>query len=119
MSDGTLGKIIGGWQLSGLFDRAVGPGADHRRQRHVLNTPGNTAFVNLNGENTVLGGLGPGLLYFDPTVYSLPAAGVQGNMKRHSGPEGPGFWELDALALQEVRRSAARATASSASTPTT
>ena len=43
----------------------------------------------------MLGGLGPGLLYFDPTVYSLPAAGVQGNMKRNSGPEGPGFWQLD------------------------
>ena len=43
----------------------------------------------------MLGGLGPGLLYFDPSVYSLPAAGVQGNMKRNSGPEGPGFWKLD------------------------
>src|SRR5262249_4696418 len=38
---------------------------------------------------------GPGLLYFDPTVYSQPAAGTQGNMKRHSGPEGPGYWEID------------------------
>ena len=43
----------------------------------------------------MLGGLGPGQLYFDPSVYSLPAAGVQGNMKRNSGPEGPGFWQLD------------------------
>ena len=30
-----------------------------------------------------------------PPVYSLPAAGVQGNMTRNSGPEGPGFWQLD------------------------
>ena len=60
-----------------------------------MNTPGNTAFVNLNGEHNVLGGLGPGNLYFDPTVYSLPAAGQQGNMTRNSGPEGPGFWKLD------------------------
>ena len=51
----------------------------------------------------MLGGLGPGLLYFDPTVYSLPAAGVQGNMKRHSGPEGPGFWQLDGVAVQALR----------------
>ena len=43
----------------------------------------------------MLGGLGPGNLYFDPAVYSQPAAGTQGNMKRNSGPEGPGFWELD------------------------
>jgi len=28
-------------------------------------------------------------------VYSLPAAGVQGNMKRNTGPEAPGFWNID------------------------
>ena len=61
----------------------------------LLNTPGNTAYADANGEQKVLGGLGPGLLYFDPTVYSLPAAGVQGNMKRNGGPDGPGFWNLD------------------------
>ena len=61
----------------------------------LLNTPGNTAFADLNGSNTVLGGLGPGQLYFDPNVYTLPVAGVQGNMKRNGGPEGPGFWQLD------------------------
>jgi hypothetical protein len=44
----------------------------------------------------VLGGLGPGQLYFDPAVYSLPPANVQGNMKRNGGPDGPGFWQLDA-----------------------
>ena len=75
--------------------RPVRRTAEHRRQHTLLNTPGNTAFVNLNGENTVLGGLGPGNLYFDPTVYSLPPAGVQGNMTRNSGPEGPGFWNID------------------------
>jgi hypothetical protein len=62
----------------------------------VFNTPNNTAFPNLNGDNTVLGGLGPGKLYFDPSVYSAPAAGQQGNMTRNSGPEGPGFWNIDA-----------------------
>ena len=61
----------------------------------LLNTPGNSAFANVNGEQKVLGGMGPGLLYFDPTVYSQPAAGAQGNMKRNSGPDGPGFWNLD------------------------
>src|SRR4030095_8407578 len=61
----------------------------------LLNTPGNTAFANLNGEHKVLGGLGPGKLYFDPTVYSLPLAAEQGSLKRNNGPEGPGFWQLD------------------------
>jgi hypothetical protein len=94
LSTGTLGKIIGGWQLSGLFTAQSGVPLNIGGNA-LLNTPGNTAFVNLNGENTVLGGLGPGNLYFDPSVYSLPTAGVQGNMTRNSGPEGPGFWQLD------------------------
>ena len=95
MNDSLLGKIIGGWQLSGLFNAQSGLPLNITGNGTLLNTPGNTAFADLNGSNTVLGGLGPGQLYFDPNVYTLPVAGVQGNMKRNSGPEGPGFWQLD------------------------
>jgi hypothetical protein len=95
MKDSTVGKIIGGWQVSGLFSAQSGTPLNITGNGTLLNTPGNTAYANLTGENTVLGGLGPGRLYFDPTVYSLPAAGVQGNMTRNSGPEGPGFWNID------------------------
>jgi len=107
LKDGMLGRVIGGWQVSGLFDAQSGQALTIGGNGTTLNTPGNSAFVNLNGDNKVIGndggttgdgrpgGLGPGLYYFDPTVYSLPAAGVQGNMRRHSGPEGPGFWQLD------------------------
>ena len=56
---------------------------------------GTAAYPNLNGENTVLGGLGPGQALLRPVRLLAAAAGVQGNMKRNSGPEGPGFWELD------------------------
>jgi hypothetical protein len=94
MGEGTLGKIVGGWQISGLFIAQSGVPLSITGNP-LLNTPGNTAFPNLNGENRVLGGLGPRNLYFDPTVYSQPAAGTQGNMRRNSGPEGPGFWQLD------------------------
>ena len=95
MGEGMLGKIVGGWQLSGLFMAQSGVPLNITGNGALLNTPGNTAFANVNGDNRVLGGLGPGNLYFDPTVYSLPPAGVQGNMKRNGGPEGPGFWQLD------------------------
>jgi outer membrane receptor protein involved in Fe transport len=95
LSEGTLGKIIGGWQISGLFEAQSGVALTIGGDGTLLNTPGNSAYVNLSGDNKVLGGLGPGELYFDPSVYSLPAAGVQGNMKRHAGPDGPGFWQLD------------------------
>jgi hypothetical protein len=95
LNEGTLGKIIGGWQLSGIFIAQSGLPLTITASGTSLNTPGTTAFANLNGSNNVIGGLGPGLLYFDPTVYSQPAAGTQGNMQRHSGPDGPGYWEID------------------------
>jgi hypothetical protein len=95
LADGNLGKIIGGWQVSSLFVAQSGVPLTIGGSGAILDTPGNSAYVNLNGENTVLGGLGPGKLYFDPSVYSLPAQDTQGNMQRNSGPEGPGFWQLD------------------------
>jgi hypothetical protein len=95
MSNGMLGKVIGGWQLSGLLVVQSGQALTIGGNVTLLNTPGNSAYVNLTGDQKVLGGEGPGLLYFDPAVYSLPAAGSQGNMKRHSGPDGPGYWNLD------------------------
>ena len=95
MADSLTGKIIGGWQVSGLFVAQSGTPLTITGSGATLNTPGNTAFANLNGEHKVLGGLGAGQLYFDPSVYSQPAAGQQGNLRRNNGPEGPGFWQLD------------------------
>jgi len=95
LGEGVMGKIIGGWQVSGIFTGQSGTPLTITGNGTLLNTPGNTAFANLNGEHNVLGGLGPGMLYFDPTVYSLPAAGQQGNLSRNSGPDGPGFWNID------------------------
>jgi hypothetical protein len=96
LSEGLTGKIIGGWQLSGIFTAQSGLPLTIGGNGAQFNTPGNAAYANLNGEHNVLGGLGPGKLYFDPSVYSLPAAGTQGNLARNNGPEGPGFWNLDA-----------------------
>jgi len=105
--DSLVGKALGGWQVSALFVAQSGLALTIGGNGTTLNTPGNAAFANLNGDQKVIGndggttadgrpgGLGPGLYYFDPTVYSQPAAGVQGNMQRHNGPEGPGFWQLD------------------------
>ena len=76
--------------------RAVGHAADHRRQRHAAQHARQHRVRQ--PERRAQGARRPRarqLLYFDPTVYSLPAAGAQGNMTRNSGPEGPGFWQLD------------------------
>jgi hypothetical protein len=95
LSNGLAGKVIGGWQVSGVYNLQSGTPLTIGGNGTLLDTPGNSAFANLNGEHTVLGGLGPGLLYFDPAVYSLPPARTQGNLRRNNGPEGPGYWNLD------------------------
>ena len=74
---------------------AVGSALSITASGTLLNTPGNTAYADLVGTQKILGGLGPGLLYFDPTAYAQPANATQGNLIRDEGPEGPGFWELD------------------------
>ena len=108
MKEGLAGKLIGGWQLSGLFVAQSGVPLSITGSGTVLNTPGTTPYVNLNGDNRILGGLGQGNLYFDPSVYSQPAAGVQGNMTRNSGPEGPGFWEIDSSLFKRFAISGSR-----------
>ena len=108
LGDSLAGKVIGGWQISGLLVAQSGTPLNITGSGTLLNTPGTTAYPNANGAQTVLGGLGPGLLYFDPTVYALPAAGAQGNLKRNGGPDGPGFWELDAALFKRFAIGASR-----------
>jgi hypothetical protein len=108
LNGGALASILGGWQVSGVLIAQSGTPTTIGGNGALFNTPGNSAFANLNGEHRVLGGLGPGKLYFDPTVYSLPPAGEQGNLSRNNGPEGPGFWQLDMALFKRFQIGAAR-----------
>ncbi len=94
--------------MSGLFVAQSGVPLNITGSGTVLNTPGTTPYVNLTGDNRIVGGLGQGNLYFDPSVYTQPAAGVQGNMTRNSGPEGPGFWEIDSSLFKRFAISGSR-----------
>jgi len=95
LTEGILANIIGGWQISNIFIAQSGVPLSITASGTLFNTPGNTAYADLVGQQTILGGLGPGLLYFDPKAYAQPANATQGNLTRNDGPEGPGFWELD------------------------
>ena len=108
LGDGLTGKILGGWQISTLFVAQSGQALTITANGTTLNTPGTTAFADLVGTERVLGGLGPGNLYFDPAAYAQPVAGTQGNMSRNSGIEGPGFWQLDAALFKRFTISGAK-----------
>jgi hypothetical protein len=95
LNEGVASQVLGGWQLSGIFAAYSGTPLNIGAS-YALNTPGNAAWANLVGEQRILGGLGPGKLYFDPTAYATPSTATLGNMTRNSGPEGPGWWQIDA-----------------------
>ena len=108
LSSGMASKILGGWQISTLFVAQSGQPLTIGANGTLLNTPGNSAYADQVGTPRILGGLGPGKQYFDPSAYAQPAAGTQGNMHRNGGPEGPGFWQLDGALFKRFHISASK-----------
>jgi hypothetical protein len=103
-SDSVIGRILGGWQLSGIFTAYSGTPIDFRAPEATLRAPGNVQRPNLNGgDPEVFGDVGPGKLFFDTSVFSAPAQNTWGNMKRHDSINGPGFWNVDLSLAKRFR----------------
>lgn len=110
-SNGFLRAILGGWQLSGIFSAQSGTPIGFTADGATLRAPGNTQRPNLNGEPEVYGTIGPRptgntdnrLLYFDPTVFSAPAPGTFGNMRRNDSIRGPRYVNLDGTIIKRFR----------------
>ena len=60
-----------------------------------LNAPGNNQRANVNGTPAVLGNIGPGVKWFDTSVFSKGLDGVLGTAPRIAF-SGPGLFNLDA-----------------------
>ena len=50
----------------------------------------------------VLGGIGPGKLWFDTSVFSAPAQNTWGNVQRNSLLDGPGYVNVDATLAKRL-----------------
>jgi hypothetical protein len=109
-SDSAAARILGGWQLSGIFTAYSGTPIDFRASDATLRAPGNVQRPNVNGDPQVLGEIGPGKQYFDPSAFSVPAQNTWGNMNRNDSINGPGFWNVD-LSLAKRFRVAGHVTA--------
>jgi len=101
--NGLLRAVLGGWQLSGILAIQSGAPIDFTASNASLRAPGNTQRPNLNGEVKVFGQIGPGKLYFDPSVFSASAANTFGNMKRNDSIDGPGYVNLDGSIFKRFR----------------
>src|SRR4029077_16955226 len=96
LRDGPLSQVLGGWQLSGIFTAQTGSPINILMSNATLNAPGNTQRPDVNGTPAVLGGIGPGIQWFDTSVVSSPAGNTFGNAPRNGVIDGPKYVNLDA-----------------------
>jgi hypothetical protein len=101
---GAAGKVLGGWQLSGLASAMSG--------RPVNITIDRSATDMLDGNNRdQRPDLVPGMSiyaanrtinnWFNPAAFAVPAVGTWGNLGRNVG-RGPGYYEIDTALEREV-----------------
>ena len=109
MREGVLGKVLGDWQVTGVFSAISGTPIDFTASATGLRAPGNTQTPNVNGTPEVLGGIGSGALWFDTSVSSAPANNTWGNVERRGLLTGPAYYNLDASIVKIIRFGSRRA----------
>ena len=104
LNEGLLGKIIGGWQISSIFIAQSGDAARASPASGTLfNTPGNTAYADLYGEQTILGGLGPGHAVLRSGGLCAAGGGNAGQHEAQQRSGGPGLLAARRVAVQALR----------------
>jgi hypothetical protein len=110
---GAAKWVLDGWQFTGIFVAQTGTPLDFTTNAVNLHAPGNTQRPNITGDPKILGGFGPGQLYFDTSVFSTPAATLTGangvayapfgQLTRNSSINGPGYWNLDSSIFKKFQ----------------
>ncbi|RPI56798.1 MAG: TonB-dependent receptor [Acidobacteria bacterium] len=109
LRDGAIGKVLGDWQVTGVFSAISGTPIDFTASATGLRAPGNSQTPNVSGTPDVLGGIGSGQLWFDTSVFSAPAANTWGNAERRGVLTGPAYVNLDASIVKVIRFGSRRA----------
>jgi len=95
LQEGPLSHILGNWQVSGFFAAQSGEPIAFEANGATLRAPGNTQRPNASAKPEVLGGIGPGNLWFDTSVFSAPTQDTWGNVPRNGLLDGPGYRNVD------------------------
>ncbi len=103
LKEGILGKVLGDWQVAGIFAAISGTPINFTASAAGLGAPGNTQTPDASAKPNVLGGIGSNALWFDTSVFSAPAAGTWGNVARNALLTGPAYVNLDASLVKIVR----------------
>jgi len=91
---GTATKILSGWQTSGIFSAVSGQPFSLTASGASLNAVGQTQTPDQSGRSRKLGGVGSGLPFYDPSVYSAVTDVRYGTVGRNS-LLGPGAVNFD------------------------
>jgi hypothetical protein len=102
LRSGVLSHVLGNWQVSGFFTAQSGLPIDFTANAATLRAPGNTQRPNASGTPEVLGGIGPGSLWFDRSVFSAPEQNTWGNVLRNSLLDGPSYVNVDATLAKKL-----------------
>ncbi len=100
-SSGLAGKLLGGWELASVWEFATGFPLNFSCTCAAFNTPGSQAFPNINGPLTKLYGIRD-QPWFNTGVFSVPAAGTQGNVGNYIS-SGPDYFNLDASLFRRLQ----------------
>jgi hypothetical protein len=102
VKSGIAAALFGNWQINGVATAMSGLPFNITIANTSLNMPDVNNRPSINGPITVLGGIGPGSLYFNTSAFYAPAAGTFGNLGRNVG-RGPGLVGLDASLFRKIR----------------
>jgi hypothetical protein len=95
LSDGVLGKVVGGWQVNGIFTAVSGTFFGVSSSSSSLNTPGSSQTPDqILPEIKKLGNIGLGTQYYDPLAFR-PITEVRFGNFGAGRLEGPGMVNVD------------------------
>jgi Carboxypeptidase regulatory-like domain/TonB dependent receptor len=102
LNTGVTSRILGGWQFAGDWEFTSGFPLDFSGcDCPAFNTPGSAGFPNIKGPIRKLYGIQTNP-WFDTSVISEPAAGMQGNVGAYVSA-GPNFFNLDASLFRRIK----------------
>jgi hypothetical protein len=101
--DGIARKIMGGWQVNGIFSAYSGTPFTVTASSASLNAPGETQTADqVKGSVAKLGGIGSSSPYYDPTAFAAVTQVRYGNTGRNI-LRGPRLVNLDASLFRNFR----------------
>ena len=99
--DGIGGKIVGGWQLNAIFSKYTGTPFTVGTSNASLNAADGTQTADQVKDNVeILGGVGRGNSWFDPTAF-VPVTAVRFGSSGRNIVRGPGVTNLDASIFRD------------------